>query len=171
MNDFGGRAPRASMASREFFHDPYAMPQDQGSFVNLRSHVYLVWRGKVFLALCLAVALALGILHVRQFEPAYYATATVLYEPERLQIMDMANILAEPEPGSGLANQIAILYSTTLLERVVDRLDLDTVRRDAPPEPPTPIAEEVWEVPEAIALPWGLELPEAVEDALLSTAD
>ena len=122
MNDIGGRTRRAGIGAQEFHHDPYAMPREPDSFIDLRSLGYVVWRGKVLLAFCLIVGLLLGALQARRFEPTYNATATVLYEPERIQVIEMSDILAEPEPGSSLANQIEILYSTTLLERVVERL-------------------------------------------------
>lgn len=122
------------------FELPYGEASDQ--FLDIRKLLSVIWRGKWLLVLLCALGLVLGTLLAQRQEPVYKATASILFEPERLQIIEIADVLAETDPRSNLANQIEILNSTTLLERVVDTLALDAVPTpDAPDEVTEPSVE------------------------------
>ena len=74
-------------------------------------------------------------------EPKYTANARVIFDPERLKIIDLDNVTITPDTTTtGLQNQIEILRSAVLMERVVDILRLqdtpefnDDIRPGPPP--------------------------------------
>ncbi|WP_171060572.1 Wzz/FepE/Etk N-terminal domain-containing protein [Poseidonocella sp. HB161398] len=100
------------------------MPENQSdSTIDLRWLVSTLWRRKWILILCGAAGLAIGAYNVSRQTPVYMATASLLFEPERLQLVDLADVLADQDSNATLANQLQIINSTTLLERVVGRLE------------------------------------------------
>ncbi len=99
--------------------------------LNLRELLSLIWRGKLFFLCCGVVGMLVGAVIVLRQEPVYTAAASILFEPERVQIVDISNVLTEPEAGTEIGNQIEILNSTTLLQKVVERLNLVQVDSEA----------------------------------------
>lgn len=114
------------------FELPYGETSDQ--LLDIRKLLAVIWRGKWLLVLLCALGLVLGTLLAQRQVPVYRATASILFEPERLQIIEIADLLAETDSRSNLANQIEILTSTTLLERVVDTLGFASVPTPGPPD-------------------------------------
>ena len=93
--------------------------------LDLRGMLLSVWRRKGLLLLIVTLMLALGYWFAEGIEQRYSASARVLFEPERIQIIDYDNVLVRADPTSaGLQNQIEILRSAELMGRVAERLKL-----------------------------------------------
>lgn len=100
---------------------PGRYPDDD--IFDVRKAVALVWRAKWKMALGALLGVTLAGIQIAAMRPAFTATGTVLFSPERRNIVDLEDVLALPA-GDGLQNQIAILRSTNLMSRIVERLEL-----------------------------------------------
>lgn len=111
-------------ARRINLSDATAATEDEGA-LDIRGILQKVWRGKFIIAVCLLVALVMSYLTVSQFVPEYRATAKVMFGLQgQSNLISAEPILQAEARGSSLQNQIEVLQSTSLIERVVDRLDL-----------------------------------------------
>lgn len=98
--------------------------QPENDFIDLRKIVSVIWRGKLVVLFAVLVGFLVGAFLVSREEPIYLATASVLFEPDRLQIVDSSSTtLGQQNLSDEIGNQIAILSSTTLLSRVVKNLE------------------------------------------------
>lgn len=92
--------------------------------VDIRRFASKIWHGKWIIMICLLIAYMLGYLSNSQIVPTYRANATVMFDIEQSNIIE--SILNEEGFDKGkLEDQMLILSSTSLIERVVDQLDLD----------------------------------------------
>jgi polysaccharide biosynthesis transport protein len=93
-----------------------------------------LWRRKWIIVLFAFVAIAAGLYLVSRQEHHYTAEARIIFEPERLRIIDLRDVVA-PEAGQdAMRNQIEVLRSSLVLERVIDNLRLDRQPEFALPE-------------------------------------
>ncbi|SLN59108.1 Tyrosine-protein kinase ptk [Roseovarius albus] len=94
--------------------------------IDIRGLVSKLWAGKWIIAICLLIAYVIGYLSTSQIVPTYRADATVMFDIRQNNIVDLQDILGEERFDKGkLEDQMLILSSTSLIERVVDQLDLD----------------------------------------------
>ncbi|KIC35674.1 hypothetical protein [Leisingera sp. ANG-M7] len=114
-------------------YEIYSLPRDGEAdhTLDTRKMALALWRGKLLLAAFAGAGFLAGFAHVSQQEPVYRAVTSILYEPERLQIVDISEVLVEPDTGAGLGNQVEILNSTTLLGNIVSTLGEETVLEDS----------------------------------------
>jgi len=107
-----------------------AAPGGQADSINdtidIRGLALKVWRGKWIIAICLLIAYVLAYLSTSQIVPTYRANATVMFDIQQSNIVDLQGILSEERFDRGkLEDQMLILSSASLIERVVDQLGLD----------------------------------------------
>lgn len=119
---------------------PQSGPQDTiDDTIDIRGLVSKLWHGKWIIAICLLIAYALGYLSTSEIVPTYRANATVMFDIEQSNVIE--SILNEERFDQGkLEDQMLILSSTSLIERVVDQLNLDQNPEFNPTlreEPPT----------------------------------
>lgn len=94
--------------------------------LDIRNLLLTLWRRKWLIITCALVMAALATLIVSQIAPTYTAKAKVLFEQDRMNIIDIQEVLIRGDAsGDGLQNKIEIFRSTALLGRVVDRLKLN----------------------------------------------
>ena len=113
--------------------------------LDIRGLLLPFWRRKWLIALVTLIALALSVYAASQMQPRYTAFARVIFDPERMRIIDLESVIAARDiTETGLQNQVEILRSFILLERVVDILRLEESPEFSPDEiqPPT-IAERI----------------------------
>jgi capsular exopolysaccharide synthesis family protein len=143
-SEFGDHArPKESLPDYEVYSLPHDGEADQT--LDTRKMALALWRGKLLLAACAAAGFLAGLAHVSQQEPVYRAVTSILYEPERLQIVDISEVLVEPDTGAGIGNQVEILNSTTLLGNIVNALGEDTILQDGKDNGGTPDTGGVWD--------------------------
>ena len=126
-----------------------------GDSLDVRGLLLTFWRRKWVIVAAVLVALALAYLVVRNTQPRYSAEATVIFEPERLNIVEMTNVVEEQGGSQGsLQNQVEILRSSSLLGSVAEKLALDetpefnpALRVEAPP-----LIDRILEQPSLSAL-------------------
>ena len=88
--------------------------------IDLRALFLKLWRGKWIVMLSILIFGAIGYMSASQIEPTYKATAKVMFEPNRENVINLDQVVVGPDlRGDGLANQVEILRSTNLIERVV----------------------------------------------------
>ncbi len=102
-------------------------PEAEGEdTIDIRGLFATLWRGKYIIAICGFIAAVLAVLTVSQFEPRYKASAKVMFDIQKANVANLDQILIDQEFSKDtLQNQIEILRSTTLIERVVNDLNLD----------------------------------------------
>lgn len=96
--------------------------------IDLRSLVTKLWRGKWILIVSVFLFGLAGYLAVSQITPIYQATAKVMFDLTRRNIVDVEQLVIPAAVSENtLQNQIEVLKSTSLIERVVrlERLDSD----------------------------------------------
>ncbi|UWQ39575.1 hypothetical protein K3552_19505 (plasmid) [Leisingera aquaemixtae] len=146
-------------------YEVYSLPHDgEGDqTLDIRKMALALWRGKLLLAAFAGAGFLAGLAHVSQQEPAYRAVTSILYEPERLQIVDISEVLVKPDTGAGIGNQVEILNSTTLLGNIVSALGEDTILQDGQDSGGAPDTGRIWDA----AAAWLLDaLPDSVSSQL-----
>ncbi|WP_424934314.1 GumC family protein [Amaricoccus macauensis] len=85
-----------------------------------------IWRGRWVIAISILIAVVLAAMLISRFEPRYSTSATVMFGIERANIADLNEILVSPEfDQDTLENEVQVLRSSNLINRVVDELALD----------------------------------------------
>ena len=142
--------------------------QEKGEIVDIRGILSTMWRGKYMIFICTLIAVVLAFLAISQLEPKYRATAKVMFDLQKANVVDLQQVLVDQEfSNDTLQNQIEILRSTNLIERVVDELRLYELPEFNPAlrvEKETPIdrIQNILSVPPEIKelmMNWGITSP------------
>lgn len=131
--------------------------------IDLRALVTTLWRGKWVILISTLVGAALAILAVLQQDPVYRASAKVMFGIQETNVVNIQDVLVEQAiEGGELQDQIEILNSTGLIERVITDLSLDADPRFNPAlRPPEPSILD--RLTEYIAVP--IEIEELVQSS------
>lgn len=105
-------------------HNPTYLPPDDDLEIDIRDWLGRLWRGKWILAVCVLFASAIGFLQASQYEPRFLAAAKVMFEAPGTEIIDLGGGTIAPVKQDGLQDQIEVIRSTNLANRVVDQLNL-----------------------------------------------
>lgn len=114
-------------------------PESETGF-DLWGKIYFLWRHWKLITLAVGVSLALGALSLLTETPRYTANAQVLLDLRRDRIVANESFLQEPAlDNAALESQLALIRSTVLLKRVVERERLieDPEFGAAPPQKPS----------------------------------
>lgn len=102
-----------------------AMTEDDDDVIDIRALLATLWNGKWIILICTLLATAAGFLGVSQATPQYRAEAVVMFETGG-NVNNIQEFLVNPEfSNDTLQNEIEVLRSTNLIERVIDKLRLD----------------------------------------------
>ncbi|MGB6228625.1 MAG: Wzz/FepE/Etk N-terminal domain-containing protein, partial [Litorimonas sp.] len=122
---FDRRKPDSFSYDHEFDVGGSNSLEVEGRGFDVRRTLNALWRGKLLIVLFALLFILLAGYAFSTDRPSYTATARVIFDPERLQIMDMEQAVAEQDVNrSGLRNQVEILTSSILLQRVITDLNL-----------------------------------------------
>lgn len=111
------------MAPMEMHPQPAA---EEGDSIDLRGLFLTLWRGKWIILIATLLSLVLGILAISQMEPKFKASAQVMFDIQQSNVVDLNDVIsAQNFDTSTLEDQTFVLQSTTLIERVIDVLNLD----------------------------------------------
>ena len=130
-----------------------APEEEESASIDLRGILGTIWRGKYIIGVCTLIAIVLAVLTVSQLEQRYKATAKVMFDLQKTNVVNLQEVLVDQEFSKDtLQNQIEILRSTNLIERVVDELELDRM-----PEfnPTLRVVEETFidKIPNVLSVP------------------
>jgi len=98
-----------------------------GPVIDLRGIFSTLWRGKWIIGICALIMLAISYVFVSGFQPQYWASSKVMFGEQRSFGLDLQGG-AYPETDfdtEALQNELEVLRSAKLAERVVDALELD----------------------------------------------
>ena len=94
--------------------------------IDLRSLFTTLWRGKWIVVICTIIASVFGFLAVSQMEPTYRASAKVMFDIQQTNVVNIEEVLVNQQfDASALEDQVEVLRSTNLIERVIEELRLD----------------------------------------------
>lgn len=94
--------------------------------IDLRALFTTLWRGKWIVVISTLMAVVLGVLAVSQMEPTYRASAKVMFDIQRTNVVNIQEVLVDQQfDASKLEDQTEVLRSTKLIERVIEELALD----------------------------------------------
>ena len=100
--------------------------EEDNDVIDLRGLAHTLWRGKWIVVICTLIAAVLGFLVVSQFEPSYRASAKVMFGIQQSNVVNIQEVLVEQQfDSSKLEDQIEVLRSTNLIERVITELNVD----------------------------------------------
>ncbi|WP_299938841.1 polysaccharide biosynthesis tyrosine autokinase [uncultured Pelagimonas sp.] len=131
--------------------------EDEGG-INIRVVAATLWRGKWIIAICVLLSLTLAFFRVSQQVPSYRAAAKVIFDLERRNITDIEEVISTGRVSrERLRNELEVLQSTALIERVIDDLELEKNPVFNPSlRPPEPSFRQTY-------LPW-ITLPPEVNE-------
>jgi succinoglycan biosynthesis transport protein ExoP len=99
---------------------------DETDEIDLLAIASTVWRGKWIIFIATLIGLVLALLFVSQQTPMYKASSKVMFGIQQTNVVNLQDVLSEQSVDSGkLEDQIQILSSTSLTERVIDQMNLD----------------------------------------------
>jgi succinoglycan biosynthesis transport protein ExoP len=99
---------------------------DDGAELDIRAILGKLWRGKWIIAVSVLIAAALGFLLVAQMQPRYLATAKVMFNLDSRNVVNIEDlVVSSGVTENTIQNQVEILKSRSLADRVVARLSLE----------------------------------------------
>lgn len=100
-------------------------PQDE-DVIDLRALFAVLWRGKLWIALCMALALLIGGYYAYvAATPLYRSTAVVILETDQQQLLDLQSVVGGLSGDTSEVNsEVEVLRARTLMGKVVDQLEL-----------------------------------------------
>ena len=105
---------------------PTRLIDEDDDVIDLRGLAHTLWRGKWIVVICTLIAAVLGFLAVSQFEPSYRASAKVMFDIQQSNVVNIQEVLVDQQfDASKLEDQVEVLRSTNLIERVINELNLD----------------------------------------------
>lgn len=111
-------------------HDPKPLrlrspEEEDDDLVSLRELASRLWRGRWTIVLAGLLAAATAFVLIGRLPDRYTATASVMFAAEKPNVIDLKDILTDPEfTQDTLQNEVEVLRSTSLIGRVVDDLGL-----------------------------------------------
>ena len=147
--------------------------------IDLRAIALVIWRGKWIIMICALITGVFGFLYASQIAPTYRASAKVMFDIQQSNVVNLQEVLVDQAfDARALESQIEVLRSTTLIERVIEvlRLDSDPAFNPSLREPEPTFGDWLGEYismpPELVDLAESLNLvsppapePDAVEQA------
>lgn len=142
--------------------DRMPAPEPEEDAIDLMVLVRMLWGGKWIIAGVTLFCIALAYFYAIQQTPTYRAAATVIFDLQQANVANIDEVVVarDYERGADLQNQIEVLRSTALIERVIDKLNLA-----ANPEFNPSLLEEEEQAPGLFD--W-LTLPPEVEEMVQS---
>ena len=120
--------PKLETGSSNLVQIVQASEDEDSDVIDIRGLFGTLWRGKYIIAICAFIAAVLAFLVVSQFQPIYKASAKVMFDIQKANVANLDQVLIDQEFSQDtLQNQIEILRSTNLIERVVEDLKLDEI--------------------------------------------
>lgn len=120
------QADPADLYGARRLYKPDIAADDEDESIDLRALFATVWRGKWIIAICTLIAALLGFFASSQSDPVYSATARVMFGLEQTNVVNLQEVVVDQQYGTReLEDQMQVLRSTVLLERVIDDLKLD----------------------------------------------
>lgn len=103
-----------------------AAPELDEDTIDLRALLTAIWRGKWIIVICTLIAIVFGFLAVSQMEPTYRASAKVMFDIQQSNVVNIEEVLVSQQfDANALEDQMEVLRSTNLIERVIEELRLD----------------------------------------------
>ncbi len=116
---------RSKRDSERRFHLAVPQEMEDDDTIDIRGLLLTLWRGKWIVAICVLIASVLGYLAISQLKPTYRASAKVMFDIQQTNVANLQEVVADQRFDSQLLqDQIEVLRSTTLVERVIDELNL-----------------------------------------------
>ncbi|MCV6592318.1 MAG: Wzz/FepE/Etk N-terminal domain-containing protein [Silicimonas sp.] len=116
----------SNLVSRYISSDDQISDEHEVSF-DVRSLFRSLKEGRWILASTVLVATLLGLLASSRIEATYKASAKVMFDPQLREIAAGGLVNSFGLGEEGLQNEIQVLRSTTLVNKVIDALTLDTL--------------------------------------------
>lgn len=106
--------------------DGAAPPKEEESSFDIRQMAMKIWRGKWIIAVCVLIFWFFAYMYVSQMIPQYRATATVMFDSDQNNVVNLEQVVVTADANDArLRNEMEVLRSTSMIERVVEKLKLD----------------------------------------------
>jgi len=101
-------------------------PAEDDAAIDPRDLIRVLWRGKWIIVICTLIAAFLGYLSSSQTPAVYRASAKVMFDIQQGSLANLPTVFVDEQfNASKLEDQIEVLRSTVLVERVIKELNLD----------------------------------------------
>lgn len=101
------------------------MSDGDEDMISLRDILSTIWREKWVVMLTTILCFIVAIVAVSRLEPRYRASASVMFGTQKANVINLQAIITDPEFSKDtLQNEVEVLRSTSLIERVVEELRL-----------------------------------------------
>jgi succinoglycan biosynthesis transport protein ExoP len=102
------------------------MGGQEDNAIDLRALFLTLWGGKWIIAICALIGTFLGFLMVSQATPVYRASAKVMFDLQQSSLVNRSDVFVDNQSNADeLEDQMQVLRSAVLVERVIDQLNLD----------------------------------------------
>lgn len=116
----------SSVYPKDFTKIPHSTVEGDDDVIDIRSLLLTVWRGRWIVVICAIITLGLAALYISRLEPTYRASAKVMFGIQQANVVDVQDLLISSEFNQDtLQNEIEVLRSTSLVQRVVEDLGLE----------------------------------------------
>src|SRR5215468_11101209 len=103
-----------------------AAPDAASEGMDLRAILSIIRRRIKAIIGCAAIVMILATVYIFQLTPRYTAWASLMLEQQKLQLLDIKNVLSGGDPGfAAIATQVELIQSPRLGEKVATRLHLE----------------------------------------------
>lgn len=141
MNDTIHKSPPAEASPRrlEQIFPGVAGIAAEAEGIDLREIVSMLRRRIAVIVGCAVVIMALATVYIYQLTPRYTAQSSLMLELQKLQLLDIKNVLSGGDAGNaGIATQVELINSGSIAGRVAEKLHLENEPEFNPnlPQPP-----------------------------------
>lgn len=125
MDSFKTEYPDTTPATLNIGASRGRFNKEEDGTVDLRGLLLTIWHGKWTILITTMFAAAIGLFFIAQLEPTYRASAKVMFDIPKSNVVNIQDVLVDQQfDASKLEDQIQVLRSTNLIERVIKELDL-----------------------------------------------
>jgi len=117
---------RRESADRRVLFAENDRPRQRPEDISIRAFFNTLWRGKLLILFSFIVVMSLTVLIVQQLIPRYTASASVMINSRKLQVVDVDDVLSNMNLDAAIVQtEVEVIRSRKLIKRVVEKLHLD----------------------------------------------
>tara|TARA_B100000315_G_C14593717_1_gene597428 strand:+ start:2739 stop:5372 length:2634 start_codon:yes stop_codon:yes gene_type:complete len=117
---------RESSSDRRILFAENERTRQRPEEISIRALFSTLWRGKLLILFSFIIVMSLTVLIVQQLIPRYTASASVMINSRKLQVVDVDDVLSNMNLDAAIVQtEVEVIRSRKLVKRVVEKLHLD----------------------------------------------
>ena len=117
---------RRSSPDRRVILTENERPRQRTDEISIQAFFNTLWRGKLLILFSFIIVMSLTVLIVQQLVPRYTASASVMINSRKLQVVDVDDVLSNMNLDAAIVQtEVEVIRSRKIIKRVVEKLHLD----------------------------------------------